>query len=340
MPDGQTALLDEPARFRADALDRAQLAAAWELRATDPAVAAPIRAYAALDESRTLEQRVRDCFDEVESAAAGALPDVVLIGSPTGSGWVNSAALTAVEAWTRGNCASVALQYGALRSQASIRALPLAATSITAMVREAARRIEQRSSTGAAPAQLVIWAESLGAWALLLALVEDPKLLDLPFPVHVVWVGVPGPALADPQLRATLDARSERTTLVASGDELDGLQLDPQRSDVLLTHADDPVAHLPGPSLAWRRQRHTVPTAPTRLLYRTGWLPLFTALGARRTLDRVTRPPSPTQLRGVHDYRYAAANVLRAVLGLDRSDLHVVQRLVAQRAASVLDRAA
>ncbi|MBC7461345.1 MAG: alpha/beta-hydrolase family protein [Thermoleophilia bacterium] len=341
MTTGPKALLDEPARFRVDALDRAQLAAAWGIDATSSDVADPIRAYAELDPDHTLAQRCRAVLDDVEAQASDAgLPPVLLIGSPTGSGWVNSAALTAVEAWTRGRCASIALQYGALRSQASVRALPIAARSIAALVTEASQRIDAAGRSDGTT--IVIWAESLGAWALLTALAEAPELLDLSCAVHVIWVGVPGPALADPRLRAALDARADITTYGATGDALDACALSPDRSDILLTHSDDPVAHLPGPSLVWRPQAHTVPTAipaGTRL-YRRRWMPLITALRARRTLDRVTRPPSPTLLRGVHDYRYAAASALRACLSLPRSDLPVVQRLIAQRAASVLDRAA
>lgn len=341
MTTGPTALLDEPRRFRTDALDRDTLAAAWGVDAHAGAVAEPIRAYGELDAGRSLADRCRAVFDDVEDQAGDSgLPSVLLIGSPTGSGWVNAAALTAVEAWTRGDCASIALQYGVLRSQASVRALPVAAQSIAALVDEAARRVEAAGRTR--DTTIILWAESLGAWALLVALAERPDLLDLSCAVHVIWVGVPGPALADPRLRAALDARAGVTTFAASGDVLDERDLAPDRSDIVLIHADDPVAHLPGTSLVWRPQAHTVPTAmpASARRYRRGWIPLVTALQARRTLDRVTRPPSPTHLRGVHDYRYAAASAVRACLSLPLTDLHVVQRLVAQRAASAVDWAA
>jgi uncharacterized membrane protein len=343
MTTGAASLVDEPTRFRADALTRVQVAAAWGLDAHDPAVGEPIRAYAPLDAARTLDQRCADLLDEVEEAAGGRLPPVVFVGSPTGSGWVNSAALTAVETWSRGRCASIALQYGAVRSQAAIPLLPLAARSIAGVIRATDQRARRAAAShDGARTKLVVWAESLGAWALLLALADDPDLLDLAMDVHVVWVGVPGPVLADPLLRGVLDRVVATGAAVATGDELDHLQLRAARSDVLLIHADDPVAHLPGVSLAWRPQQHTVPTAlpaGTRI-YRRPWLPLVTALRARRTLDLVTRPPSPTVLRGRHDYRYAAASALRACLQLPIEDLHVVQRLVAQRAASSSDFAA
>ena len=319
---------DETRRFLTGAVATSTLAAAFS---ADADIAEPIRAYGPVGDDLTFAERSVRIFDEVEAACGGGLPPVVLIGAPTGSGWVNPAALAAVEGWTRGHCASVALQFGTARSQASSGALGAAIDSVEAIVDEYRRRVASRPET-----QLVVWAESFGAWALLGALARRPDLLDVASGVHVIWVGVPGPALADPVLRATLDHQLEHALVVRSGDELDRRAARQPRGDVLLIHDDDPIPHLPGISLVWRPQRHTVPTMLPRAtrIYRRGWLPLVTALHARRTLDLVTRPAPSDRLRDRHDYRYAAAAAIRACLDLPLDDQPRVEQLVADHVAT------
>jgi hypothetical protein len=75
-------------------------------------------------------------------------------------------------------------------------------------------------------------------------------------------------------------------------------------------------------------------------MYRRGWMPLLTALHARRTLDHVTRPAPSDRLRDRHDYRYAATAAVRACLQLPIEEQGRIELLVADHVANLAGGAA
>lgn len=80
----------------------------------------PIRVYVGLNAAPTPEARARLALQELERAG-GFERSVLLLVTPTGTGWVDPAALGPVEHLHRGDIASVAIQYSYLPS---IVALP------------------------------------------------------------------------------------------------------------------------------------------------------------------------------------------------------------------------
>lgn len=84
------------------------------------AVPAPIRVYVGLHAADTPEARARLALEELERVG-GFRRSVLLLVTPTGTGWVDPAALDPVEYLLRGNIASVAVQYSYLPS---VLALP------------------------------------------------------------------------------------------------------------------------------------------------------------------------------------------------------------------------
>lgn len=80
----------------------------------------PIRVYVGLGAASTPEARARLGLEELERVGAFQR-SVLLLVTPTGTGWVDPAALDAVEYLHRGNIASVAAQYSYLPS---VLALP------------------------------------------------------------------------------------------------------------------------------------------------------------------------------------------------------------------------
>ncbi len=79
----------------------------------------PIRVYAALSSASTEEGRAQLLLDEIDRTRALERPYVAL-WSPTGSGYVNYVACETFEYLTRGDCASLAIQYSVLPSSLSL----------------------------------------------------------------------------------------------------------------------------------------------------------------------------------------------------------------------------
>ena len=78
-------------------------------------VEAPIRVYVGLNSAETVEERARLALEELERAGAFERSMLVVI-TPTGTGWVDPSAIDTLEYLQRGDVASVAVQYSYLAS--------------------------------------------------------------------------------------------------------------------------------------------------------------------------------------------------------------------------------
>ncbi|WP_043159552.1 alpha/beta-hydrolase family protein [Bradyrhizobium sp. Ai1a-2] len=76
---------------------------------------APIRAYVGLRSADTLERRAKLALEELKRVG-GFERSVLVVITPTGTGWVDPAAIDSVEYLHNGDVASVALQYSYLAS--------------------------------------------------------------------------------------------------------------------------------------------------------------------------------------------------------------------------------
>lgn len=79
------------------------------------AVPAPIRVYVGLNSADSAEERARLALEELKRTG-GFERSVLLLVTPTGTGWVDPAAQDTVEYLHRGDIASVAVQYSYLNS--------------------------------------------------------------------------------------------------------------------------------------------------------------------------------------------------------------------------------
>jgi uncharacterized membrane protein len=99
-----------------------------ELRASLPDTAGvevrtPIRVYVGLNSAASIEARARLALDEL--LRVGAFDRAVLvIATPTGTGWIDPGAMDALEHLHRGDVATVAVQYSYLPSWLSLLAEP------------------------------------------------------------------------------------------------------------------------------------------------------------------------------------------------------------------------
>ncbi|HWK65174.1 MAG TPA: alpha/beta-hydrolase family protein [Rhizobiaceae bacterium] len=83
----------------------------------------PIRVYAGLNSAETAEERARLALEELKRVG-GFDRSVLIIITPTGTGWVDPAAMDTVEYLLRGDVASIALQYSYLSSWLSLLVEP------------------------------------------------------------------------------------------------------------------------------------------------------------------------------------------------------------------------
>jgi len=81
----------------------------------DDDVLAPIRVYVGLNSAETVEERSRLALAELERTGAFERSVLVVI-TPTGTGWVDPGAIDTIEYVHRGDIASVAVQYSYLES--------------------------------------------------------------------------------------------------------------------------------------------------------------------------------------------------------------------------------
>lgn len=88
-----------------------------------PGTLEPIRVYVGLGAARTPAQRARLALEEMKRSGAFQRSMLVVI-TPTGTGWIDPAAIDAVEYLHRGDVASVALQYSYLNSPISLIVQP------------------------------------------------------------------------------------------------------------------------------------------------------------------------------------------------------------------------
>ena len=125
----------------------------------EPAKATPIQVYVGLDSAATPRERVDLALAELERTGAFDR-SVLMLVSPTGTGYVNYVAVAAAEYLTRGDIATVTLQYSKRPSPLSL--------GMVAGAREQNRLLwlrildRLRESAGPRP-KVVLFGESLGA---------------------------------------------------------------------------------------------------------------------------------------------------------------------------------
>ena len=81
--------------------------------------AAPVRVYVGLNSAETVEERARLALAEMQRVGAFDR-SVLVLATPTGTGWIDTAAIEPLEVLHRGDVATVGLQYSYLTSWLSL----------------------------------------------------------------------------------------------------------------------------------------------------------------------------------------------------------------------------
>ncbi len=291
--------------------------------------ATPIAVYIGLDHGATASARVDLALAEMDRTDAWSRSLIVLI-SPTGSGYVNYVASATTQYLTRGDVASVTLQYSKRPSPLSLGMIGRARDQnrllwLRILARVRTMPVENRP-------KVVVFGESLGAhtsqspfvgWGTI-----GPEALGID---RALWIGTPAGSgwyqeLQDPQ---RLDVDRSRVAIVNDHEQFRAID-DAARADVryvLISHDNDGVTKfspelLAGPP-AWlgpdRPQIEEVPgRSPRGIPASMRWRPVTTFL---QLLVDMKNAQIPGAYRAwAHDYRPDLPEFIRDVFNLECSD--------------------
>lgn len=271
----------------------------------------PIRVYIGLHSAPTEGERVQLALEEIERT--GALDrSLLVLCSPTGSGFVNYAASAAWEYLSRGDCASVTLQYSSRPSWLSLDRVDEGREQNRAMWTALAKVIAKREPEKRP--RVVVFGESLGAHTS-----QDPflgsgtrgfKELGIE---RALWFGIPQTS------RWALEVQDPRNTDVEPGevirvtnvDTLDHIDRDasPARY-VMVAHEDDAVT-LFSPSLLVEHPWWLGNKRPAAIPKEASWSSPTTFLQVAVDAKNAGGAMKPGVFSSIgHDYR---GDVVRAV---------------------------
>jgi len=291
----------------------------------EPAVAHPIRTYVGFN-SQPLYQAGRAELALAELARTGAFDrSVLLLISPTGTGWVDQTLIEAAEFLTRGDIATCCIQYARYPSFLSVQKVALGRGQFRLLLWGVAQRL-----AGMPPERrprMLVFGESMGAWTSSdVIMFQGIQGFDHYGIDRALWVGMPWLAKWS---RSGMTRGS--STLVPQGtvgvfdchEQLAALD-DDQRARlraIVLSHDNDPIAVL-GPDLLVQRPPWLAEGQRGRGVPDTmRWQPLVTFV--QTGMDAMNAMLSvPGQFASFgHDYRADMARFVRDAYGLpDASD--------------------
>ncbi|GEL94447.1 alpha/beta-hydrolase family protein [Cellulomonas composti] len=302
-------------------------------------VKAPVRAFVGLASAPTVDARVDLVMRELEQLGAFERK-VICVASPTGSGYVNYVAIETLEYLTRGDCATVALQYSLRPSFLSLDRVSMGREQNRALFHALTWRL--RSIPEESRPLLVGFGESLGAHTLQDAFLhEGVRGLHRVGMDRALFVGTPAGSAWAKQWR--LDAeRSDpdgEAVEVASWAEWAAQDEDRRVAQryFLLSHHEDPITRFDG-ALAvqqpdWLGPVEQRPPGVSRL---AAWYPLVSfVLTLIDVTNAMTTVPGVFVARG-HDYRADLAQMVAVAYGLDVDDDELRRIETALRAREAL----
>lgn len=284
----------------------------------------PIRAYASLDSGDDDYSRAAYLLGELERTNAYDRSVLVLF-SPTGSGYINYVATETLEYLTKGDCASAGIEYSVLPSSMSLTAVPLGSRQTKLVIDGVVEKlltlpVDKRP-------HFVMFGESLGAQVSQDVFtdqgVDGPKAAGIE---AGVWIGTPNATKWRRQLWGDRSVFEEpgigpdKAYLPRATSEWLRKPVEEQREVqyLLLQNGDDPVPKF-GSELFWQEppwlymHRERPPGSPKG----TRWVPFVTALQTFIDLINALSPTPGIFMDGGHDYRIAIPTAVKAVYGLD-----------------------
>jgi uncharacterized membrane protein len=311
----------EGVRFVNMALSREEIAEVTQVPAEH--VVDPVRAFVGMSSAPTVDARVDLVMRELEELGAFER-SVICVASPTGSGYVNYVAVETLEYLTRGDCATVALQYSMRPSFLSLDRVDMGREQNRALFHALTWRL--RSIPEESRPRLVGFGESLGAHTLQDAFLhEGVQGLHRVGMDRALFVGTPAASAWAKQWRIDPDRDDPGAEAVEVGSWAEWAAQDEASREAqryfLLSHHEDPITRFSGALIvqepAWLGPVDTRPPGVSRV---QRWYPILTFV---HTLIDVTNAMSTvpgTFVAHGHDYRADLARMVATAYGLDGED--------------------
>jgi uncharacterized membrane protein len=302
-------------------------------------VKAPVRAFAGLASGQTVDVRVDLVMEDL--ARLGAFERSVLcVASPTGSGYVNYVAIETLEYLTRGDCATVALQYSLRPSFLSLDRVAMGREQNRALLHALEWRLlalpEDRRP------RLVGFGESLGAHTMQDAFLhEGTSGLRRVGMDRALFLGTPAGSKWAKQWRADPERTDPGGEVAEIASYQEWLALDggdrARRRYVLLSHHEDPITRF-APALVVQQPGWLGPAAsrPPGISPLACWYPLTTfVLTLVDVKNAMNVTPGTFFARG-HDYRADLARMVSEAYRLPAGDaeLLAIERALRRREAT------
>ena len=292
-----------------------------------PSRGTPVQVYVGLDNAPTPRERVDLALAELERTGALDRSLLVLV-SPTGTGYVNYVATAALQYLALGDVATVTLQYSRRPSPLSLGMVRGAREQNRLLWLRILQRLRDRP--GARP-RVVLFGESLGAHTSQDVFLHWGTLgLDAMGIDRALWIGTPYGSKWMHQVTRGDRLDVERQTVAVVNDHAQLVELAEQRETsprfVLLSHDNDGVTRF-GPDLLWyppdwlgpdRPRPQQVDGSPRGIPPAMRWRPLTTFF---QSLVDMKNAQVPGAYRAwAHDYRPDLPRFLSTVYGLPASE--------------------
>lgn len=305
----------------------------------EPAVAEPVRVFVGYDAAKTAEDRVQLALEELDRTGAYDR-DLLIVGSPAGTGVTNSVPFETADYLLRGNSAGVSVQYERLPSLLCLHRTGVGGHHHRLLLEGIRDELARRD--GARRPRVVIYGESLGAWSGQNAFLHRgiTGLDDLGID-RALWVGTP---YYSGWLRKTVEEGDvEPGTVIEIPSVLPLRSLPQEERDrlrvVLLTHHNDPIRKL-DLDLLVRRPSWLGEERPPTVSPHQRFTPIITGLQTIVDTANATNPvPGVFRATG-HDYRLDLPAVTMEAYRLPRPSPEQWERLMEKLQADEAARAA
>jgi uncharacterized membrane protein len=289
----------------------------------EPAVAEPVRVFVGLESAGSERERLALAMEELERTGAFDR-SLLMVISPTGTGYVNYVAVEAAEYMTRGDMASVTMQYSLRPSPLSLDRVDEGREQYRMLIDAISNRLRDRPADKRP--RIVLFGESLGAWTSQDAFQHrgTQGLINSGID-RALWIGSPYMSKWKEQVLKS-DRFDVDPSLIGRFNDFGQLEaLDAEARSklryVMITHHDDGVAHFGLDLLArapeWLGPREArAATVPKGEQWRSPISFIQTLIDMKNSANVI---PGQFEAKG-HDYRADLAVFIREVYGLQASD--------------------
>ncbi len=282
----------------------------------------PIRIFVGLDSASSEEERVALALHELDRTQAFSRSHIVVV-SPTGTGYINYVMSESIEYMTRGDVASVAIQYSKRPSPMSLDRVDEGFRQYRMLLNGIKRKLDTLPAKKRP--KIILFGESLGAWTSQNAFInEGTDGLQYLAIDSALWIGTPAGSKWKKQVLSGKMLNVE-SSLVGSFDNINDTKKlrASERSRiryVLLTHHNDPIPQFSLDLLLkqpeWIDDPNKRPAEMQgKLAYRTPTLFVQMLFGMKNAL----RPVPGKFVASGHDYRADLARFIKFTYRFDVS---------------------